>query len=153
MRKRVGTILLLLSLSACDRGPAAGADGAASTSATGPTRVLAEDEERRWQGVLPCRDCLGIDTRLQLRAQAGRRQFHLQEIYVAAEGGRSFERTGAWSEATRRIGATNVPVVILDPDGAAITIRELPDGTLEWLGPDGGPATDASQLRLTRQAY
>jgi len=151
MRSLVGVLLLSASLSACDRGPAAPADGSAST--TGPSRVLAEDEERRWQGVLPCRDCLGIDTRLQLRAHAGQRQFHLQEIYVATGGGRSFERTGAWSEATRRMGATTVPVVILDPDGAAIAIRELPDGTLEWLGPEGEPATDASQLRLTRQAY
>jgi len=151
MRSLVGVLLLTVGLASCDRGPAATADGPASV--TGPSRVLADDEERRWQGVLPCRDCLGIDTRLQLRSQAGQRQFHLQEIYVAAEGGRSFERTGAWSEATRRMGATMVPVVILDPDGAAIAIRELPDGALEWLGPEGELATDANQLRLTRQAF
>ena len=52
-----------------------------------------------------------------------------------------------------RIGKTDMPVVVLDPDGAAIAIRELPDGTLEWLGPGGQPAADATQLRLTRQAY
>ena len=153
MRSLPAVVVLLLGLSACGRGPDADDPGAEAAAPARPSQVLAGDEERRWQGVLPCRDCVGIDTRLQLSSRAGQQQFRLQEIYVGVDGGRSFERTGSWSEATRRIGKTDMPVVLLDPDGAAIAIRRLPDGTLEWLGPEGQPAADATQLRLTRQAY
>lgn len=146
-------VLVLACLSGCGRTDDDATAGSGASAAAGPSRVLADDAERRWQGVLPCRDCLGIDTRLQLRNQDGQRQFHLQEIYVGTSGGRSFERAGTWTEASRRIGKTDMPVVVLDPGGAEIAIRELPDGTLEWLGAEGQPAADATQLRLTRQAY
>jgi copper homeostasis protein (lipoprotein) len=149
----MGMLATALSLTACGRQGDAPAAQAVPAIPAGPSRVLADDDQRLWQGVLPCRDCLGIDTRLRLASHDGARRFTLQEIYLGAGDGRPFERAGTWVEHTRRFGAVDTPVVVLDPDGAAIAIRELDDGTLELLGADGRIAGDAASLRLHRQAF
>ncbi len=146
-------VVLCLGLASCRR---AGDDAAVATApliSAGPSRVLGEDERRLWQGVLPCSDCLGIDTRLRLESRAGKRDFTLQEIYLGAGDGKPFERSGAWIEATRKLGHSEVSVLVLDPDSAAIVILELPDGALEFLGPDGQASRDGASLRLQRQAF
>jgi copper homeostasis protein (lipoprotein) len=149
----MGVLVAALTLTACGRQDNAPAAQAVPPVASGPSRVLADDDQRLWQGVLPCRDCLGIDTRLLLATHDGTRRFTLQEIYLGAGDGRPFERAGIWVEGSRLLGNTDTPVVVLDPDGAAIAIRQLDDGTLELLGADGRIAGDASSLRLHRQAF
>ena len=145
-------VVLCLGLAGCRR-DSDNAAATASLAAPGPSRVLGDDERRLWQGVLPCRDCLGIDTRLRLTSRAGKQDFTLQEIYLGAGDGQAFERSGPWIEATRKLGNSEASVLVLDPGGAAIAIRELPDGALEFLGPDGQSSRDGASLRLQRQAF
>lgn len=145
--------VLTASLGGCRRDESESPVAARSPAPAGPSRVLASDDQRLWQGVLPCRDCLGIDTRLLLSEQGGQRRFTLQEIYVGAGDGKPFERSGPWIETTQRIGKDDATLVVLDPDGAATAIRQLPDGTLELLGPDGQPSPDGASLRLHRQSF
>lgn len=154
MRTPVLALLILSAvLAGCHRDDPASPVVERSPVPAGPSRVLDADDQRLWQGVLPCRDCLGIDTRLRLSDQAGQRRFTLQEIYVGAGDGKPFERSGNWIEATQRIGTQDAIVVVLDPDGAATAIRRLPDGTLELLGPDGRPSPDGASLQLHRQSF
>lgn len=154
MRNPVLALLVLtVLLGACRRDESDLPAAARTPAPAGPSRVLASDDQRLWQGVLPCRDCLGIDTRLLLSEQGGQRRFTLQEIYVGAGNGKPFERAGAWIEATQRIGNDDMTLVVLDPDGAATAIRQLPDGTLELLGADGRPSPDGASLRLHRQSF
>jgi copper homeostasis protein (lipoprotein) len=154
MRNPVLALLLLFALlGACRRDEGQPPVTARSPAPAGPSRVLASDDQRLWQGVMPCRDCLGIDTRLLLSERSGQRRFTLQEIYVGTGNGKPFERSGDWIEATQRIGKDDMILVVLDPDGAATAIRQLPDGTLELLGPEGRPAPDGASLRLHRQSF
>lgn len=154
MRKTVVVLVgFSLALGACRRVSDDAAVPPTPAVTAGPTRVLADDEQRLWQGVLPCRDCLGIDTRLRLADRDGARRFTLQEIYVGAGDGKPFERTGGWIETTRRIDKADASIVVLDPEAAAIALRELPDGALELLGPDGRPSADGPSLRLQRQSF
>jgi copper homeostasis protein (lipoprotein) len=150
-RTRLLSCLLLLSLAACkpdagssgSAGPAAGANG--STDA-----VAAQDSERTWAGLLPCRDCQGIDTRLVLRTDHGLRAYHMTETYLGGSGKNSFDRAGTWTEVQRTVAGESQVTYVLDPDRAAQRFELQPDGALELLDADGRPPEQAVAYRLQR---
>ena len=148
-RARLLTLMLLLVGAACSReggpnAPVAGAPGATVPPAS------TEDSERVWAGLLPCRDCQGIDTRLVLRTERGRRNYLLTETYLGGSGRNSFNRAGAWTEVHyKRDGEAQVTYV-LDPDQATQRFALQPDGALELLDPEGKAPRDALAYRLQR---
>ena len=109
-----------------------------------------DDSERIWAGLLPCRDCQGIDTRLVLRTERGRRAYILTETYLGGSGRNSFNRAGSWTEVHyKRDGEAQVTCV-LDPDQATQRFALQPDGALELLDPEGKAPQDALAYRLQR---
>ena len=55
------------------------------------------------QGVRPCSDCSGIQTRLTLRCDdAGGQRFELEETYLGAEAGNVFTLEGGWRQLHQR---------------------------------------------------
>ncbi|MEO8160430.1 MAG: copper resistance protein NlpE N-terminal domain-containing protein [Arenimonas sp.] len=144
------TCLLLLTLSACK--PEAGtAAGAPQSGATGGTdAVAAQDTERSWAGLLPCRDCQGVDTRLVLRTKLGRRAYVMTETYLGGSGKNSFDRTGTWTEVQGIVDGEPQVTYVLDPDRAAQRFELQPDGALELLDADGRPPEQAVAYRLQR---
>jgi copper homeostasis protein (lipoprotein) len=148
-RFRLPALVLLLALAACtpdsDR---AGAGPAGTAAAPGP--LQADDTERTWVGLLPCRDCQGIDTRLVLRTERGKRVYLLTETYLGGSGQTSFNRAGSWTEKQARVGGEPQTTYVLDPDKAAQLYVVQPDGALELLGADGKAPEDALAYRLQR---
>lgn len=144
---RLPLLLVLLAIAGCQRqqeaAPAAGNPG----EATGP--IADFGGERVWQGVLPCSDCLGIDTRLVLREQGGRRRYRLEETYLGAPEPNRFEREGGWSET--RVGRDDAAgiVYVLDPERAPRRFQLQPDGGVELLMGDTASAP-APEYRLQR---
>ena len=109
-----------------------------------------EDTERVWAGLLPCRDCQGIDTRLVLRTTQGRRDYVLTETYLGGRGKTSFNREGTWTELRRSDGAEAQVTYVLDPGEATQRFVLQPDGALELLDADGKAPTEALAYRLQR---
>lgn len=103
-----------------------------------------------WQGVLPCADCDGIQTRLRLLADGDGRRYELQETYLSPEGGEVFEASGEWSEETTVLGAQPTVVYRLDSDSASRWFRRLPDGALEQLDGRDRASADGVAHRLQR---
>lgn len=113
----------------------------------------ASDEafERSWQGVLPCSDCDGIQTRLVLRRDAeGSQAFEIEETYLGAEAGNVFTHAGIWRQASQGIDDGTATVFRVDPDGADQWFQLQPDGSLELLGRQGQPRADRIGYRLQR---
>lgn len=141
-----------LLASGCGRAPsdAGTAPGAAPGSATdglaGP-----EASERTWVGLLPCSDCLGIDTRLVLRADGGRRSYVLVESYLGGRGENSFKRTGSWTEQTGMVAGEPLTLYVLDPGETAQRFALQTDGALELLDPGRREPSQAVAYRLQRQ--
>ena len=143
---------LLLALVACgtDRDePAAREDESAPLSALEPP-----DEEafvRSWQGVLPCSDCAGIQTRLTLRREDdGSQRFELEETYLGADGGNVFTLAGDWRQVRQRGDSGPALVFRIDPDGADQWFELQDDGSLELLDARGESRPDAIGHRLQR---
>tara|TARA_R110002020_G_scaffold15245_33_gene54464 strand:+ start:249 stop:728 length:480 start_codon:yes stop_codon:yes gene_type:complete len=143
---------LLLALAACgtDRDePAVRDEEPAPLSGLAPP-----DEEafvRTWQGVLPCSDCSGIQTRLTLRRDdEGGQRFELEETYLGAEAGNVFTLEGGWRQMHQRGDSGPAVVFRLDPDGADQWFELQPDGSLELLDARGQPRPDAIGHRLQR---
>jgi copper homeostasis protein (lipoprotein) len=127
-----------------------GSASVGSPAIEGPEGTVAEfGAERVWQGVLPCSDCLGIDTRLVLRNEGKLRQYRLEETYLGAAEPNRFEREGRWQET--RVGAAATPTVlfVLDPERAPRRFRLQPDGGLELLTA-GFDAPSVPEYRLQR---
>jgi hypothetical protein len=147
---RLPLLLLVLALAACQRqqdaAPAARGDGAEPP----PGPIADFGGERVWQGVLPCSDCLGIDTRLVLREQGGRRRYRLEETYLGAPEPNRFEREGGWTEQHEGRDDAATTVYVLDPDRAPRRFRLEPDGGIELLtaGTDAAPAPEYRLQRL-----
>jgi copper homeostasis protein (lipoprotein) len=141
------SIALLVALSACGGQSEPGVTPDAAAPAT-DGEVAEFGRERVWQGVLPCSDCLGIDTRLVLRVEGGRRSYLLEETYLGANEPNRFEREGRWVETQEGVDATST-VYVLDPDRAPRRFRLEPDGGVELLT---GEATDdpVPEFRLQR---
>jgi copper homeostasis protein (lipoprotein) len=147
---RAGTTALVfaIALGACQKQPEAAAPPMAANDAPGGAIEEAE-RERVWQGVLPCSDCLGIDTRLVLRVVGGRRSYVLEETYLGASEPNHFEREGRWVEAREGRDDAAATVFVLDPDRAPRRFRLEPDGGVELLT---GTAADepVPEFRLQR---
>lgn len=149
------TLAAVLALAGCGRNEAdTGADQAArapSTPALGEAPSPAASElDSTWQGVLPCSDCDGIQTRLRLVADGQGRRYELQETYLAQDGGEVFEAQGAWTEETTVLGDQPTVVYRLDTQGASRWFSLQPDGALEMLDGPGRPTADGLAHRLQR---
>jgi copper homeostasis protein (lipoprotein) len=148
---RLWPCLLLLALAGCRPGadsnapPAGGRPGDTEVGAS-----PAEDSERVWAGLLPCRDCQGIDTRLVLRTSQGRRDYVLTETYLGGSGKTSFNREGTWTELRRIERGEPQVTYVLDPEQAAQRFALQPDGALELLDAQGKAPTEALAYRLQR---
>ena len=143
--------LLLVSLAGCK--PGGDAAPAPSGGRAGDTVVgasPAEDTERVWAGLLPCRDCQGIDTRLVLRTSQGRRDYVLTETYLGGTGKTSFNRAGTWTELRRSEGDEAQVTYVLDPEQATQRFSLQPDGALELLDANGQAPAEALAYRLQR---
>jgi copper homeostasis protein (lipoprotein) len=141
-----------LLASACGRAPsdAGMAPGAAPGSAT-PGSAGPETSERTWVGLLPCSDCLGIDTRLVLRADGGRRSYLMVENYLGGSGENSFKRAGSWTEQTAIVAGEPVTLYVLDPEQPGQRFALQADGALELLDPGRREPAQAVAYRLQRQ--
>ena len=148
-RPRLIPLLGLLLLAACDRGgEQAGQAGAPVVQGEVPAN--AQDTERTWAGLLPCRDCQGVDTRLVLRTDRGQRNYVMTETYVGGAGKNSFNRAGSWTEIQRRVGDQQEVIYVLDPDQSAQRYVLQPDGALELIEADGRSPQDPIAYRLQR---
>jgi len=143
------TLTLLLAVTACTGEGGPGAPMAGAPGATQPP-ASTEDSERIWAGLLPCRDCKGIDTRLVLRTERGRRDYVLTETYLGGSGRTSFNRAGSWTEVHYQRGDEAQVTYVLDPDQATQRFALQPDGALELLDPEGKAPQDALAYRLQR---
>lgn len=145
----------LLPLSGCGRSDT-GADADASAppaAATADAPALAPAGaafDTTWQGVLPCADCDGIQTRLRLVSDDQGRRYELQEAYLASDGGDVFETQGTFDEGTATLDGQATVAYRLDTAGASRWFAVQPDGALEMLeGPDRATA-DGLAHRLQR---
>jgi copper homeostasis protein (lipoprotein) len=141
--------LAALALAGCQKQKAP--EAAAKADPEAPAGVIADfGGERVWQGVLPCADCLGIDTRLVLRQDSGGRHYVLAETYLGAAEPNRFEREGRWVETHEGRDDAAETVYVLDPDRAPRRFRLHPDGGAELLTGDAdhGPAPEYLLQRL-----
>ena len=142
--------LAAFALAGCDR-DSAPADRAADApveadAGEAGTAPAADDFDRTWLGVLPCADCDGIQTRLQLRRAGGRQTYALEETYLGADGEAVFTQAGQWLREDGDDGAFR-----LDPDSPASRRYALrPDGSLDQLDRRGEPLQPEGQYRLQR---
>jgi copper homeostasis protein (lipoprotein) len=144
---RLPLLFLVLALAACQRQQES---APAARDAHAPAGPIADfGEERIWQGVLPCSDCLGIDTRLVLREQGGRRRYRLEETYLGAAEPNRFQREGAWAEMHEGGADAAGTMYVLDPDRAPRRFRLQSDGGIE-LQTGGTGASPAPEYRLQR---
>ena len=145
---RLPLLLLVLALGACQRQQEAAPAARGVDEPAGP--IADFGGERVWQGVLPCSDCLGIDTRLVLREQGGRRRYRLEETYLGAPEPNRFDREGGWAEIRDGSDDAASTVYVLDPDRAPRRFRLQPDGGIEMLtgSTDRSPAPEYRLQRL-----
>ena len=142
--------LVAFALAGCDRDSApadrtadAPVEADAGEAGTAPA---ADDFDRTWLGVLPCADCDGIQTRLQLRRAGGRQTYALEETYLGADGEAVFTQAGQWVRDDGDEG-----VFRLDPESPASRRYALrPDGSLDQLDRRGEPLEPEGQYRLQR---
>jgi copper homeostasis protein (lipoprotein) len=152
--RRGGLVVALLcgALAACQRagegapaGP--GASGADWPRAVGP---FSEGSERVWSGLLPCRDCAGVDTRLVLQLRDRQHSYLLTETYLGGQAPNRFTRAGRWIESERALDGERVTAYTLDPGRAAQVYVLRPDGSLELLDAEGRPQGQPIAYRLQR---
>ena len=126
--------LLALASAGCQRQQESASTGDGTQPP--PAEVADLGGERVWQGVLPCADCLGIDTRLVLRQVGATRRYVLEETYLGAAEPNRFEREGRWVETREGQDDAAATVYVLDPDRAPRRFRLQPDGGVELLTGD-----------------
>lgn len=149
------SLAALLALSGCGRsdtdadpaGPAPPAPAAGEAPAPAPADSAFDIT---WQGVLPCADCDGIQTRLRLVSDDQGRRYELQETYLASDGGEVFETQGAWIEETAVLDDQPTVAYRLDTNGAHRWFSLQPDGALEMLDGPERPTADGLAHRLQR---
>lgn len=143
---------LLLALAACGADPG---EPALRDDEPAPLSGLAPPDReafvRTWQGVLPCSDCSGIQTRLTLRRDdQGGQDFELEETFLGADDANVFTLAGTWRQVRQRGDAGPAIVFRIDPDGADHWFELQSDGSLELLDAQGAPRADAVGHRLQR---
>lgn len=143
----------LLALAGCGRNDAD--TGTATTAPPAPASgdapsPSASSLDATWQGVLPCADCDGIQTRLRLVADDQGRRYELQETYLSRDGGEVFEGQGTWNEETAVLDDQPTVVYRLDTQGASRWFALQPDGALEMLDGQERPTADGLAHRLQR---
>jgi copper homeostasis protein (lipoprotein) len=144
---RLACLALALAVAGCQKQQAA-APEAKQSQDRNSGEIADFGGERTWQGVLPCADCQGIDTRLVLKQKGRERRYLLEETYLGASEPNRFEREGAWIE--EKPGGDAAPTVyVLDPDRAPRRFRLEPDGGVELLT-GGAGAAPAPEYRLQR---
>lgn len=107
--------LLLAALAACD-GQRTGSPAVIAPIEQGEGRV-------EWAGMQPCADCDGIETRLALARDGGRRSFVLSETYLAERPVR-FVASGRW-QLERGL------LQLHAEDGSRLSYALLADGRLQ----------------------
>ena len=150
VRIRAAFCVLLLAVAACTPDKSAAPPSADAPDAPPPTGWQQQDSERTWAGLLPCRDCQGIDTRLVLRLDRGRRAYLMTETYLGGSGKTSFNRAGTWTEVQATVDGEPQVTYVLDPDQAAQRFVLQPDGALELLDANGRAPEQAVAYRLQR---
>lgn len=105
---------LLAGLAGCERAP---------PKPTVPLPALDAGNGRiEWRGVLPCADCDGIQTSLQLQRTGTQRGYRLIEIFVDGNTGARFVDSGHWlreGDLIRTVANDGSPRVYgLNADGA-----------------------------------
>ena len=148
-------LVAVLGLAGCERDAAtdaadADADDAVAAPADAPFEA-GVDFERTWLGVLPCADCDGIQTRLQLVRAGDERTYALEETYLGAEGDAVFRQEGRWVEEPVDGVDDGGAGYRLDP-GSPASRRYLlrPDGALDQLDGRGRLLDGDGQYRLQR---
>ncbi len=104
MRLVAGTVTILAVLASC--GPTAHPKSARSL-------VLGE-----FEGVLPCADCAGLDTKLSLvesKPGAGAGTYIMSEDYIG-KSSKPFESSGTWNTVEGTSRDPLATVYVLDPD-------------------------------------
>ena len=139
-------------LAGCQRGgegapTGPGASGADWPGAVGP---FTEGSERIWSGLLPCRDCAGVDTRLVLQLKDRQHSYLLTETYLGGDAPNRFTRAGRWVESERALDGERVTAYTLDPGRAAQVYVLRADGSLELLDAEGRPQPQPIAYRLQR---
>jgi uncharacterized lipoprotein NlpE involved in copper resistance len=149
----------LLALAGCSRtDDSSNAAPGDDTSAVAPQASASGESpapgatslDATWQGVLPCADCDGIQTRLRLVADDRGRRYELQETYLDRDGGEVFEAQGEWIEETAVLEEQPTVVYRLDTAGASRWFSLQPDGALEMLDGQERAAADRLAHRLQR---
>ena len=153
--KKIALLVALTSLLAagCNQnqdGALAGNSTPPSSSADSGAVESPQGSERTWVGLLPCSDCQGIDTRLVLRSQGGRRDYLMTETYLGSPGKNSFSRAGSWNELSKLVDGEPVTFYVLDPDQAGQRLSLQPDGALELLEGNENRPAQAIAYRLQR---
>ncbi len=143
----------LLLLAGCSRS-APDPDAGGNRAPTAPSAQAGESSDAAmdatWQGVLPCADCDGIQTRLRLVADDQGRRFELQESYLSGDGAELFEGQGEWAEENSVIDGESSVVYRLDINGASRWYSLKPDGALEMLDADKRASAEGLAHRLQR---
>lgn len=117
-------------------------------TAAGCGRDGAPANEQVWMGVLPCADCDGIQTRLTLASGPEGRRYRLQETYLDASGGESFDQTGEWTEERTEMDGKAAALFRLDPQGPGRWFWHRSDGALEQLHSGDAAASAGVEYRL-----
>lgn len=143
LRHATGLALGALLLAACGRD----ADPGPPPPDAAALAPLAADFDGRWQGVLPCLDCDGLEVALRLRRDGGEARFALVERYLGADAGGEFASEGDWREAAcTRDGVPGLCVVLIDAGQQWFRDK---DGSLQAISADGRPL-DPDGARLAR---
>ncbi len=104
-----------------------------------------------WQGVLPCSDCEGIDTRLELNRDGDQWRYRLTENYIRAGEGQSFSSEGLWFETRSTLSGQPAAVYLLgDEENPLQRYWRRVDGSLELLDDNQQSYEDAHVYRLQR---
>lgn len=129
----------------------------AAPASTPPTAAPApqpvETRMARFEGVLPCADCPGIETTLTLNSdELGRKSFRLKMLYQESGDTPPLETTGAWLlEADPARGERIVRLNAGTPDRQT-SYAIQPDGSLLMLDASGEPAASGLDYSLERTA-
>ena len=154
----VAAALALVSMSGCGPGTAKPAPTASPPRGSVP----APSGEARsvvavYDGVLPCADCSGIETRLVLLAAdpdtLGDATFELRETFVGTrDGERSFESRGPWVARRGAPDLGDATVYTLNPGdpSKARSFLVVDDRTVELLDRNGQRIKAGTPYVLTR---